>query len=639
MEIRATEVQSSGEAYKTAKAFFYNGEFFRSYDLAVEGHAAWPEETRFAHLAVLSLANAGAVDLALEKYEAFGLAGSMDQEARSLLGRLKKDQGFATRGEDRLRFHREARKIYEEAYAAALTEGRREAYYPGVNAASLALWTGDMGAARQLARAVLGEVEALMLTTDGSDRYWLLATLLEAKLLLGETDGAAVLAAEVLADGAGHYAEVATTGRQLRRIAEAMGLEPEFLRRFTPPAVMHYTGHIIAAKTKPGRFPAQEEERVAGEIKALLEARGVGAGYGSLAAGADILFAEALLARGATLNVVLPFAVDDFLDQSVRSAGGEWVERFHACYKAAKTVRYATEDSYMHHDSLFNYCSQLGMGLAVLAARHMQAPVLQGSVWDGEARSGAAGTAIDMKAWLDAGLPQYTIHCGERTVVDDLTHFKPPLHAQPGGSREIRAMLFADVHGFSKLNDLQLPPFATEIMGLLAEATESYRPEIAFLNTWGDGIFAVLADVGVAATLALKLQEAMHGIDLAKIGLPDHLRLRLGGHLGPAYELMDPMLKRMNFYGAHVSRAARIEPITPEGCVYVTETFAAVLALRCGNDFACDYVGYTNMAKGYGQLRMFLLRPLSGSSSPVVLGDIERTPLQVDGPHAPSNSG
>ncbi len=628
-ENRATEPQSSSESYKTAKAFFNNGEFFRSYDLAVEGQAAWPKESRFAHLAVLSLANAGAVDLALEKYEAFGLVGSADQEARSLLGRLKKDQGFATRGEDRLRFHGEARAIYEEAYAAALAEGRREAYYPGVNAAALALWTGDRSAARHLARAVLAEVELLLTTTDGSDRYWLLATSLEAKLLLGELDGTETLAAAVLADGAGHYAEVATTGRQLRRIAEAMELDPEFLRGFTPPAVMHYTGHIIAAKTKPGRFPAHEEERVAAEIRALLEAKGVGAGYGSLAAGADILFAEALLARGATLNVVLPFAIDDFLDQSVRSAGGDWVERFHACLKAAKTIRYATEDSYMQHDSLFNYCSQLGMGLAVLAARHMQAPVLQGSVWDGEARSGVAGTALDMKAWLDAGLPQYTIRCGDRPAADDLTRFKPPQHAQPGGSREIRAMLFADVHGFSKLNDLQLPPFAAKIMGPLAEVTEGYRSEIAFLNTWGDGIFAVLADVGTAAALALKLQEAMHAIDLAEIGLPEHLRLRLGGHLGPAYELMDPMLKRTNFYGAHVSRAARIEPVTPVGCVYVTETFAAVLALRCGNEFACDYVGYTDMAKGYGRLRMFLLRPLSGSSSPAVLGDIERTPLAL----------
>jgi len=72
--------------------------------------------------------------------------------------------------------------------------------------------------------------------------------------------------------------------------------------------------------------------------------------------------------------------------------------------------------------------------------------------------------------------------------------------------------------------------------------------------------------------------------------------------------LTDPVLRRRNFFGAHVSRAARIEPVTPEGCVYVTETFAAVLALYNADEFACDYVGMTEAAKHYGTMRMFLLR-------------------------------
>jgi hypothetical protein len=77
-----------------------------------------------------------------------------------------------------------------------------------------------------------------------------------------------------------------------------------------------------------------------------------------------------------------------------------------------------------------------------------------------------------------------------------------------------------------------------------------------------------------------------------------------------------------------VSRAARIEPVTPEGCVYVTETFAAALALRSPDRIACDYVGYTEMAKKYGRLRIFLLRRLcGGEAGPAVLGDIERRAL------------
>ena len=106
------------------------------------------------------------------------------------------------------------------------------------------------------------------------------------------------------------------------------------------------------------------------------------------------------------------------------------------------------------------------------------------------------------------------------------------------------------------------------------------------------------------------------------------MHLRLGGHLGPVYPLIDPVLERMNFYGAHVSRATPIEPVTPEGCVYVTGTFAAALALRDPDSFACDYVGYTEMAKQYGRLRIFPLRRVyGGETGPAVLGDIERRAL------------
>ena len=58
-------------------------------------------------------------------------------------------------------------------------------------------------------------------------------------------------------------------------------------------------------------------------------------------------------------------------------------------------------------------------------------------------------------------------------------------------------------------------------------------------------------------------------------GFPSDMGLRVGLHLGPDYAAHDPILDRNNFFGAHVSRTARIEPVTPEGCVYVTETMAA----------------------------------------------------------------
>ena len=82
------------------------------------------------------------------------------------------------------------------------------------------------------------------------------------------------------------------------------------------------------------------------------------------------------------------------------------------------------------------------------------------------------------------------------------------------------------------------------------------------------------------------------------------------------YTAEDPVLKRINYFGAHVSRAARIEPVTPEKLVYVTETLAAVLAIHNADEFTCHYVGMTKAAKDYGTMRMFLLTRAKGQAGP-----------------------
>ena len=93
---------------KDVMAFFDHGEFFRAYDLAAEALELFPGNVWLAHRAVLSLANAGATALALEKYDEFRLDRRPEADVRSLLGRLKKDQAFAETGEARAALFREA---------------------------------------------------------------------------------------------------------------------------------------------------------------------------------------------------------------------------------------------------------------------------------------------------------------------------------------------------------------------------------------------------------------------------------------------------------------------------------------------------------------------------------------------------
>ena len=167
-------------------------------------------------------------------------------------------------------------------------------------------------------------------------------------------------------------------------------------------------------------------------------------------------------------------------------------------------------------------------------------------------------------------------------------------------------MLFGDVKGFSKLSEAQIPGFVEHVLGTLGRVLRQYGDQVLYRNTWGDGLFLVIGDAAIAARCALALQAALERLDLPARGLPNTLALRLGGHFGPVFETTDPVQGVTNYFGAHVSRTARIEPVTPPGEVYVTEQFAARLALEPAG-FGCDYVGQVPAAKGYGTMRMYHL--------------------------------
>ena len=111
------------------------------------------------------------------------------------------------------------------------------------------------------------------------------------------------------------------------------------------------------------------------------------------------MWAEALLARGAELHIVLPFVRDAFIQSSVASSGPGWVERFDRCLDAAFNVTYATDNAFVPDDALFRYAGELAMGLALLRARYLDADVRQLAVWDGKPDLGDAGTAFDVATW------------------------------------------------------------------------------------------------------------------------------------------------------------------------------------------------------------------------------------------------
>jgi hypothetical protein len=106
-----------------------------------------------------------------------------------------------------------------------------------------------------------------------------------------------------------------------------------------PRKVLLFTGHMIDAPGRAvARFPASCEPRVALAIGTLLDELCAGPqdlAISSAACGGDILFAEAVLARGVPLQVCLPFEPPAFAAMSVAHGGPGWRSRFDEVCTAA----------------------------------------------------------------------------------------------------------------------------------------------------------------------------------------------------------------------------------------------------------------------------------------------------------------
>ncbi len=594
-ELEENQSQSAAEWLAQVRELERRGEYLRAYDLARTGLEQYPHDRPLQYRSVLVLARSGATNLARQHYQHYQLADSDNEDYVALGARLSKDAALNEIGAKRVTKARIAAGEYESLFNA--TGG----HYPGINAATLYLLSEDSDHACALACQIIETLDQLG-PGEAGEQYYRLASRAEALLILGRGEEAHSVLTHAFSLVEGDWAALATTRRQLRLVCDLTGQEAALLDAFLPPSVIHFCGHIIAPEGAGGRFIKSEETQVFQSIQAYFTECPGAIGYGSLAAGADILIAEALLESGGELHVALPFCLEDFIAVSVRPGGEEWVERFHRCLSAADSVRYATDDGYLGDDQLFTYCSHLAMGLAVLRSQYLEGSVSQLSVWDGEPATTTVGTAHDRESWRALGFPQKTI------VVQGGPGPRPQHDLPPQDLVRVqRAMLFGDIKGFSKLCDKQLPHFIEQILGQLAGVIEGFEDKISFLNTWGDGLFVVFEGVDDAAHCAMEMQRAMGELSYSSEHLPKGLALRLGCHFGPIYKTEDPILKIDNYFGAHVSRTARIEPVTPEGSVYVTEPFAAILALKQDREFACDYVGNIPAAKGYGDLSMYLL--------------------------------
>ncbi len=553
----------ANDAAREARRLLNAGLVFAAQDAAADALRLHPGHWRLRHIAALAMAEAGARVEALSSLEAADLSfGPKDEgyaEIVSLRARIHKDLWRAGHGPHHLKT---ARDLYARAYEATGSS------FAGINAAAMAYAAGDPVHAATLARDVIARVAFEEMPSDAEAGYWHAATLGEASLIAGEP--AAIVAGHYQAahNLAGtQYRLTLSSRRQLLMLKDAgLTLSPELLTLLKAPKVVAF---LPSPQASLGDAQAY--------IREALDRHDPQLSFSSAADGADLAFIDAMLARKGEVNIVLPFAKPDFVDarigKDVRTRA-----RFEDALARAAQVTFATAEPWLEDETLFRFAAEMVRGLARAHAAQLGGEF----VLIGEREESAA--------------PQ-----------------GPGLAA---GKREIRSLLFADIVGYSRMGEEHMPAFS-RFLGMvkddLAKAHEAHGfDEPEYVNTWGDAVFAVIGDVAAMARYAFALRHAIASASDRLEATAGPLQVRIALHCGPVFRLNDALTARENFYGSHVNRAARLEPLARPGQILASEQFIALLENRHTKILPRDawratYAGLLELPKGFGRQRVYLL--------------------------------
>ena len=634
------------EYEKAARQAVSTGHLLTAIEVTREGLGRYGVNPVLQQQLALALAQTGALDSARAMLDEVLKESARDEETLCLLGRVYKElwrrAGDPAAAAEALKL---SCKYYGEAFALA------EGSYPGINLAFTHAAAGDTEQAAAIAGKVALRCKAEIALHKDAPDGWLLATLAEALTHQRATAAAADYYRQAAALFKGRWRDLASMRRQAReiigfatrqpevprarwydlasvqqRMREAFGRSEkgqEWLDRcFEFPSVVVFAGHMLDQPGRPSpRFPAAREPQIREAIRAQLDQLNPGFGYSSAACGADILFCEYLLERDAKLNIVLPCPVDAFKRLSVDFAGPDWVRRFHHVLGNANTTLVANPDEYTAtiDDPVspmgYLYANRIVTGLAVLQAQSLDLEVHALALWDGEPGLTAGGTASVVTDWALRGLDLHLIHPDGRPLPAPVPAAVGAPAARPAPApgdalevrHEIRALLSVEIVHFKKIAERQIPVFIREfkvpVAQLIAEmpvppmSTESWLKTHAFT-------FDRPQD---AALFALELRDRFGRIPWAELGLPADLGIRLVLHAGPVFTFADPVLGRSTCLGSHISRAARIEPITPPGQVFASQEFAALCSADDLAAVSFEFLGRIHTGRLFDEAPLYRL--------------------------------
>jgi len=494
---------------------------------------------------IYALTRMGAIETACREFAQMAID---PYRAPALRGRLLKELALRANNVQRLRLYADAAEAYHVAAGS----------YGLINAATLSLLAGKHAQAAAYARDVLASLDAH--PDEPETPYWRAATRAEALLLLDREAEARAALAEAVALAPQAWEDHASTLRQFSLILAEQGRDASWLDAHRPPRSLHFSGHMS--------FDARVARRahLDDHIAAILDEENIHFGFGALAAGADIIVAEALVARGAEFHAVLPGGPEAFAAVSVDPFGKGWRRRYDALLAAAETVHVVRPDATPPDAEMVALGDEVAMGAAAINARRLESEAIR-LVVAPEARPPSGGP------WRE-----------RRVAAPRETAAARPLTPAP--------------HARHALLAVAIPAGADFEARLAAAAGRIGAGPAPCLGPWFTGREILLAyagpDEAARAALALAAEEEA-----------------VGGHYGIADPVSDPFAHAARIAGDAAALAAGAAASAPPGAVCVTADFAAALAAQGAPDLRTELVGELTAGPGEApvELHAIIRRP------------------------------
>jgi len=519
-------------------------------------------ELRVRQLYALALSKSGAPEAARDYLEPVYKENPDDSETAGILGSIYKE---LFKKNQQTTFALKSRDTYLSNFI------KTKNYYTGINAASMSAMVMQNVKGKELAREIIASIEPT--TKD----FWELATLGEAYLLLKDKDKSIEFYLNARNIAGTDWGKVTSVHNQLWLLNHYLPVSKDVQRIFSPPEVVAFAGHMIDA---PGRvtprFPALIEAKVKDAIKSAIRTLHASIGYCSLACGADILFAEAMIEEGGEVVVLIPFEKNDFVNTSISFAGEEWVTRFEKL-AAQFPVTFISQDKYGRNDDLFSLLGKAVFGSAVLRSKtYHQEPSLLTVLSEFDLKRKEGGTRDTVQMWP---YPQ------RHTNINPSAMFNPS---------EIQPTISIDQPGLIAIGNRPVLYMASiELAGVLPmekERIEKLINTIAEEQQFSFKIFSVLENsIIIALDTEIALMDVLRSIWNSTTPFKHEKPIRIGLHAAPVY--LSAIEEDVN-----ISNLKAISQFASAGSICATIGFASVLALH-PKKFQLDYVGLIQFNK------------------------------------------